>query len=95
VRRKPVRAAENGKNLTTLEVAMGLPMGERRKLRRMERALVRTDPRLEALYSMFTRLGTRESMPRPERVRTWRFSRAARAGRAAPMSASADDRWYI
>jgi hypothetical protein len=79
----------------TLEVAMGLPIGERRKLRRMERALVRTDPRLEALYSMFTRLGTRESMPRLERVRTWRFPRAARARRAAPMSASTDDRWYI
>jgi hypothetical protein len=82
--------------LTTLEVAMGLPIGERRKLRRMERALVRTDPRLEALYSMFTKLGTRESMMPPlECVRAWRFSRAARARRAAPMSASTDDRWYI
>jgi hypothetical protein len=81
--------------LITLEVAMGLRIGERRKLRRMERALVRTDPRLEALYSMFTRLGTRESMPPPERVRTWKFGRAARARRTAPMSAPTDDRWYI
>ena len=74
---------------------MGLPIGERRKLRRMERALVHTDPRLEALYTMFTRLGTRESVPPAERVRTWRFPRTARARRAAPMSASTDDRWYI
>ena len=74
---------------------MGLPIGERRKLRRMERALVRTDPRLEALYSMFTKLGTRESVPRMERVRTWRFPRGARARRATPMSASTDDRWSI
>ncbi len=73
---------------------MGLPIGERRKLRRIERGLVRADPRLEALYTMFTRLGTRESMPRLERVRTWRIPRAARARRAAPISAPTDDRWH-
>ena len=32
------------------------PIGERRKLRRMERAIASTDPRLEGLYSMFAKL---------------------------------------
>jgi hypothetical protein len=65
---------------------MSLPIGERRKLRQMERDIARTDPRLESLYSMFTRLSGLDAMPRLERVRARVIRRAARVRRAAPLS---------
>ncbi len=65
---------------------MGLPIGERRKLHRMERAITRTDPRLEALYSMFTKLSGLDAMPRLERVRARAIRRAARVRRPAWLS---------
>lgn len=67
---------------------MGLPIGERRKLRRIEQAISRTDPRLEALYSMFTKLSGPDTMPRLERVRARAIRRAARmrVRRTAPSS---------
>jgi hypothetical protein len=69
---------------------MSLPIGERRKLRRMERDIARADPRLESLYSMFTKLSGLDAMPRPERVRAMAVRRAvrraARLRRAAPLS---------
>jgi hypothetical protein len=52
-----------------LEVAMSLPIGERRKLRRIERGIASADPRLAGLYSMFAKLSRLEAMPRAERVR--------------------------
>ena len=67
---------------------MSLPIGERRKLRRMERSLASTDPRLDALYSMFTRLSGLEAVPRVERVRAISFRRTPRVRRAAPLSSA-------
>ncbi len=72
---------------------MGLPIGERRKLRRIERAITRTDPRLDALYAMFTRLGRWEAPPSAEQVRPGRIRRAARVRRGTPLSSAADNRW--
>ena len=55
---------------------MSLSIGERRKLRKVERALVRADPLLAGRYAIFTRLNRHEKMPRSERLRigTMRFS---------------------
>jgi hypothetical protein len=69
----------------TLEVTMGLPLRERRKLRKIERALARTEPRLTAMFSMFACLNRVEAMPRLERVRNRVIRRAARAGRAVSL----------
>ena len=88
------RGPDNDVTKTTLEVAMSLPIGERRKLRRMERSLARTDPRLDAFYSMFTRLSGLEAVPRVERIgameRIWAigFRRTPRVRRAAPLSSA-------
>jgi hypothetical protein len=70
---------------TTLEDAMSLPIGERRKLRQIERGIASTDPRLSALYSMFARLSKPEAMPRAERVRGGAIRRSARVRRKAPL----------
>ncbi len=64
---------------------MSLPIGERRKLRRIERSIASTDPRLAALYSMFGRLSRLESMPRLERVRARAVRRAARVKRRTTL----------
>jgi hypothetical protein len=64
---------------------MGLPLRERRKLRKIERAIARTEPRLTAMFSMFTCLNRVEDMPRPERVRNRVIRRAARARRAVTL----------
>jgi hypothetical protein len=48
---------------------MSLPVGERRKLRRIERAAVRADPGLAARFSIFNRLSRYEDMPRTERLK--------------------------
>jgi hypothetical protein len=48
---------------------MSLPVGERWKLRRMERAMTSAEPRLAARFSMFNQLNGQEDMPRTERVR--------------------------
>jgi hypothetical protein len=65
---------------------MGLPVKQRRILDRIECALRGSDPRLAALFSIFTRLNSEEDMPRIEQVRarvvllTFRlFGRPARA----------------
>jgi hypothetical protein len=67
---------------------MGLPASQRRILERIENALRGSDPRLAALFSIFTRLNCDEEMPRIEQVRAkvtllairvrYRFSRFAR-----------------
>ena len=48
---------------------MGLPASQRRILERIENALRGSDPRLAALFSIFTRLNCDEEMPRIEQVR--------------------------
>jgi hypothetical protein len=48
---------------------MGLPASQRRILERIEGALLGSDPRLAALFSIFTRLNRDEEMPRVEQVR--------------------------
>ena len=64
---------------------MGLPLRERRKLRKIERAIARTEPRLTAMFSMFSCLNRVEDMPRLEQVRNRVIRRAARARRAATL----------
>jgi len=48
---------------------MGLPTRQRKILERIEHALRGSDPRLAALFSIFTRLTSDEEMPRIEQVR--------------------------
>ena len=48
---------------------MGLPASQRRILERIENALRGSDPRLAALFSIFTRLNRGEEMPRAEQLR--------------------------
>jgi hypothetical protein len=48
---------------------MGLPASQRKILERIENALRGSDPRLAALFSIFTRLTHDEEMPRIEQVR--------------------------
>jgi hypothetical protein len=48
---------------------MGLPAGQRKILVRIEDSLRGSDPRLTALFSIFTRLTHDEEMPRIEQVR--------------------------
>ena len=48
---------------------MALPASQRRILERIENALRGSDPRLAALFSIFTRLTRDEEMPRVEQVR--------------------------
>lgn len=48
---------------------MGLPVGQRRILERIENGLRGTDPRLAALFALFSRLNRNEAMPRIELIR--------------------------
>lgn len=48
---------------------MSLPVGERRKLRTIERALASADPSLAVRFSMFSQLSQQEEMPRTESVK--------------------------
>lgn len=48
---------------------MGLPASQRKILERIENALRGSDPRLAALFSIFTRLTHDEEMPRIEEIR--------------------------
>ncbi len=49
---------------------MSLSMGERRRLRRIERSLAGSDSRLASLYSIFNRLSRADAMPAVEQLRT-------------------------
>jgi hypothetical protein len=49
---------------------MSLSMGERRRLRTIERSLAGSDARLVSLYTIFNRLARGEAMPVIERRRT-------------------------
>lgn len=48
---------------------MSLSLGERRRLRKIERSLDCPDSRLTALYSIFNRLARVDAMPARERIR--------------------------
>jgi hypothetical protein len=48
---------------------MGLPVSQRRILQRIENGLRGSDPRLAALFSLFSRLNRNEAMPRIELIR--------------------------
>lgn len=47
---------------------MRLPFSERRKLRRIGRAISRSDPRLASLLDFFSRLAADDAMPGHERL---------------------------
>jgi len=53
----------------SLEVPVNLPIGERLKLRAIERAETSADPVLAARFSIFGRLSRHEDMPRTERLK--------------------------
>ena len=59
---------------------MGLPARQRRILERIEGALRGSDPRLAALFSIFSRLNRDEEMPRIEQVRARAAIILARVG---------------
>jgi hypothetical protein len=61
---------------------MSLPVGERRKLRTIERATARADPALAARFSMFNQISRQEDMPRTERVKARAIRRKKWAERA-------------
>jgi len=60
---------------------MSLPVGERRKLRRIERAAVTSDPGLAARFSIFNQLSRQEDMPRTERLKGLRIRSRKWTGR--------------
>ena len=59
---------------------MGLPARQRRVLDRIESTLRGSDPRLAALYAIFSRLTRDEEMPRIEQVRYGVRRAVARVG---------------
>ena len=61
---------------------MSLPVGERWKLRTIERATARADPGLAARFSMFNQISRQEDMPRTERVKARAIRRKKWAERA-------------
>ena len=67
-------------------VTMILPVGERRRLRRMERSLASSDSRLVPLFSIFNRLTRLEAMPASERLSAWEVRRKVRRKRATRAS---------
>lgn len=60
---------------------MSLPLGERGKLRRIERDAVTADPGLAARFSIFNRLSRNEAMPRTERLKLLGIRRKKWTGR--------------
>ena len=61
---------------------MSLPVGERLKLRAIERAEASADPGLDARFSLFSRLSLYEGTPRTERLKARAIRRRKRAERA-------------
>ena len=64
-------------------VVRGERMSQRRALRRIERDLVRSDPRLNALFTELTGLGGDKEMPVTEQISTGPHWLPARLGRRA------------
>ncbi len=71
---------------------MGLPARQRRVLERIETTLRGSDPRLAALYAIFSRLTRDEEMPRIEQVRHGARRAVARIGQ---ISAAVSARTHI
>ena len=69
---------------------MGLPVNQRKILERIENALRGSDPRLAALFSIFTRLTRDEEMPRIEQIRARAAIILARIG----YRLAAFGRWF-
>ena len=70
---------------------MSLPASQQRVLNRIDRMLRDSDPRLVALFSIFTRLTWEEEMPRIEEVRArlarfgaWIARHTSRSGGVSP-----------
>ena len=61
---------------------MSLPLGERRKLRAIERAAAHANPGLAARFSIFNQLSRQEDMPRTERLKARTIRRKKWAQRA-------------
>jgi hypothetical protein len=61
---------------------------QRRILAEIRRALRRSDPRLVARFSTFTRLAQDDEMPRAERIRSWPPRRAVLAFGRRPRAIS-------
>ena len=64
-------------------IVMGRRMSQRRALRRIERDLVRSDPRLNALFIELTGLGRDKEMPVTEQIPPGPYWLSARRGRRA------------
>jgi hypothetical protein len=63
---------------------VSLPVGERLKLRAIERAETGADPSLAARFSLFSRLSRPEGRPGTERLQARAIRRKKRAERAIP-----------
>jgi Protein of unknown function (DUF3040) len=72
------------------EVSVGLPVNQRKILEKIENALRGSDPRLAALFSIFTRLTRDEEMPRIEQIRARAAIIMARIG----YRLAAFGRWF-
>ena len=62
-------------------VTMGLTAGQRRALRKIERGIQVSDPRLASMLDMFGRLNRDEDMPLAETSVRWRGPAACRGAR--------------
>jgi hypothetical protein len=71
---------------------MGRRMSQRRALRRIERDLARSDPRLNALFIALTGLGRDKEMPVMEQIKTGPHWLPARRGRGTRHRAAEDGR---
>ena len=71
---------------------MNRRMSQRRALRRIERDLVRSDPRLDALFIELTGLGRDNEMPVTEQIPTGPHWLLARLGRRTRHRAGEDGR---
>ena len=71
-------------------VVRGERMSQRRALRRIERDLVRSDPRLDALFIELTGLGRDKEMPVTEQIPTGPHWLPARLGRRTRRRAGED-----
>jgi hypothetical protein len=65
---------------------VSLPVGERLKLRAIERAEASADPSLAARFSLFSQLSLYEGVPRTERLKARAIRRKKRAERAVSGS---------
>jgi hypothetical protein len=71
---------------------MNRRMSQRRALRKIERDLARSDPRLNALFIALTGLGGDKEMPVTEQIRSGPHWLPARLGRRARHRAGEDGR---